>query len=75
MSCRISPAYRSQGYAAEALGALLDWATARYRVSRFIVGLPARRERHELVPIEIAARGSDPHDEQIDHLGELLETV
>lgn len=74
VSCRISPAHRSRGYAAEALSALLDWATGRYGVTRFVVALPSRLERQEPVPIEVAARGSVPNDERIDHVGDLLES-
>jgi RimJ/RimL family protein N-acetyltransferase len=73
VSCRIHPAHRSRGYAAEALGALLDWATARYGVNRFLVALPSRRERRLPVPIAIAVRPAESIDEQIDHIGELLE--
>jgi RimJ/RimL family protein N-acetyltransferase len=41
-SCRIHPAHRSEGYAAEALAAVLDWSTERYGVTRFLVAMPAR---------------------------------
>ncbi len=36
-SCRVHPAHRSRGFAAEALGALLDWATEWYGVTLFLV--------------------------------------
>jgi ribosomal-protein-alanine N-acetyltransferase len=73
VSCRIDPAQQSRGYAAEALGALLDWATARFGVNRFLVALPTRRARRAPVPIEIAVRRVDSVDKQIGYLGELLE--
>ncbi|HEU0237361.1 MAG TPA: GNAT family N-acetyltransferase [Candidatus Limnocylindrales bacterium] len=74
VSCRIHPAHRSQGYAAEALGALLDWATARYGVTRFLVALPSRREPPRRAPFEIAARPTDSMDHQIEHIAYLLES-
>jgi hypothetical protein len=53
VSCRIDPAQRSRGYAAEALSALLDWTTARYGVNRFLVALPTRRAYRSPVRIAI----------------------
>lgn len=73
-SCRIHPAHRSRGYAAEALGALLDWATARYDVTRFLVALPSRRERRSPIPVEIAVRRPDSIGAQIDHIAPLVES-
>lgn len=73
-SCRVHPAHRSRGFAAEALGALLDWATESYSVTRFIVAVPAARERREPVPIEIADAPAGPIQVQVDHTAKLLET-
>jgi RimJ/RimL family protein N-acetyltransferase len=74
VSCRIHPADRSRGYAVEALGALLDWATARYGVNRFLMALPSRRQRRAPAPIEIAVRRADTIDAQIEHIALLLES-
>lgn len=68
-SCRIHPALRGRGYAAEALAALLDWAETRFGVTRFLVAVPARRERLAAQPIEIAV----PIEAQVHQLARLLE--
>jgi len=39
----VDPAYRQQGYVAEAVTALFDWAATRYGVTRFLVLLGDRR--------------------------------
>lgn len=72
-SCRVHPAHRSRGFAAEALAALLDWATEWYGVTRFVVAVPASRERREPVPIEIDDARSRPIQVQVDHFAMLLE--
>ena len=72
-SCRIHPAHRGFGYASEALGALLDWATARYGVSRFLVAVPAREERIRPVPVEIALGPNEPLGRQVEQIAGLLE--
>ena len=59
-SCRVHASHRSRGFAAEALGALLDWATAWYGATRFLVAVPAAGERREPVPIEIADARARP---------------
>lgn len=68
-SCRIHPALYGRGYAAEALGALLDWAESRFAVTRFLVAVPARRERLAAQPVEIAV----PIEAQLGQLAGLLE--
>lgn len=60
--------------AAEALGALLDWATARYGVTRFLVALPSRRHPRPPAPFEIAVRREDSIDDQVEHIARLLES-
>lgn len=75
VACRIHPAHRGHGYAAEALSALLDWATARFGITRFVVAVPSPREPWDLVPIEIGIRPAEPLDDLIDELAGLIETV
>lgn len=72
-SYRVHPAHRSRGFAAEALAALLDWATEWYGVTRFVVAVPAARERREPVPIEIDDARAQPILAHVDHLATLLE--
>ena len=52
-SCRVHPAQGGQGFASEALSALLDWATAKYGVTRFLVAVPSRREQLHPLRVEI----------------------
>jgi RimJ/RimL family protein N-acetyltransferase len=73
VGCRIHPSCRDQGYAAEALRALLDWTTARFGVTRFLVAVPSRREPRDLVPIEISRELASSHADPIDELAELVE--
>lgn len=76
VSCRLHPAHRSRGYAAEALSGLLDWATAGYGVTRFLVDVAPRREGLDPVPVEIADRqrdAPDAVDAQVDEVARLLE--
>lgn len=73
-SCRINPAHQGRGYAWEALAALLDWATARYGITRFLVALPSRGDPRGPVPIEIALRRPRSIDARMDHIAKLLET-
>lgn len=73
VGCRIHLADRGQGYAAEAMAALVDWATARYGVTRFLVAIPARRDPVDLVPLEIVSPQGSPADERIAGLASLLE--
>lgn len=73
VGCRVHPAYRGQGYGAEATTALLDWATARHGVTRFLLATPSRREAPALVPIEMLSRRSGGPDQELDALADLLE--
>jgi GNAT superfamily N-acetyltransferase len=73
-SCRIHPSQRSRGFAAEALGALLDWSTERNGVTRFLVAVPSRREYREPVPVEVAIPATQPNEAQMDHIATLLES-
>jgi RimJ/RimL family protein N-acetyltransferase len=73
VSCRIHPAHRGRGYGAEATTGLLDWATARFGITRFLLAVPSRREAANVVPIEIASRRSGGPDQEIDALADMLE--
>ena len=73
LGCRIHPAHRGRGYAAEAMTALVDWATAWYGITRFLIAIPPRRDTEDLVPLEVANRPGWPTDERIDGLASLLE--
>ena len=40
----IFPGYRGKGYATEAAGALMDWATREHNVTRFVVSISPTNE-------------------------------
>jgi GNAT acetyltransferase-like protein len=73
VGCRIHPAHRGRGYGAEATTGLLDWATARFGVTRFLLAVPSRREGPDQIPILIAPRPMGRRVEDVDALAELLE--
>ena len=73
VACTIHPAHRGRGYGAEATAALLDWATERFGVTRFLLALPSHRRATNLVPIEMASRWTDRSTQAIDALADLLE--
>lgn len=72
-SCLIHPAYHGRGYASEALGALLDWATVRFGVTRFLVAIPSRHEQAQPIPIEVASARNPPIVRQVDLIADRLE--
>lgn len=49
----LDPECVRRGYAAEAVTALLRWATTRYGVTRFLVSVVSGREEPAEVPVEI----------------------
>ena len=73
VSCRIHPAHRGQGFAIEALAALLEWATERFGVQRFVVAIPSGHERWDPVPMEIDDGRAEPPGRRADALDQLLE--
>lgn len=73
LGCRIHPAYRGRGYAAEALTAMLDWATERYGVTRFLLAVPSRRTTPDLVPVDIEPRRGDGRGSDTLGLAALVE--
>jgi RimJ/RimL family protein N-acetyltransferase len=73
VGARIHPAHRGRGYALEAMTGLLDWATQRFGITRFVVAIQVRRELGDLVPIEVATPGAARLDEQVEGLAVLLE--
>jgi ribosomal-protein-alanine N-acetyltransferase len=70
---RIHLCHRGRGYALEAMTGLLDWATQRFGITRFVVAIQLRREPGDLVPIEVATPGAARLDEQVEGLAVLLE--
>jgi RimJ/RimL family protein N-acetyltransferase len=73
VSCRIHPARRGRGFGAEATTGLLDWATARFGITRFLLAVPSRRDGPDPVPIVIASHRPGSRDEDIEALADLLE--
>lgn len=73
VGCRIHPAHHGRGYGAEATTGLLDWATARFGVTRFLLAVPSRREGPDPIPIVIASRRAGRRAEDVNALAELLE--
>lgn len=72
-SCRIQPVHQGQGFASEALGALLDWATERYGVTRFLVAVPSRQASLQPVAVEIAFGRNRPKETHVHQIARLLE--
>jgi GNAT superfamily N-acetyltransferase len=73
VSCRIHPAFRGRGYGAEAMAALLDWATERFGITRFLLAVPSSREAPDFVPIDVGGGRKDRPDQAIRGLADLLE--
>jgi RimJ/RimL family protein N-acetyltransferase len=73
VACTIHPAHRGRGYGAEATAALLDWATERFGITRFLLALPSHRRATDLVPIEMGSQRTDRSTQAIDALADLLE--
>jgi ribosomal-protein-alanine N-acetyltransferase len=73
VSCRIHPAHRGHGFAIEALAGLLDWATERFGVQRFVVAIPSGHEPWDPVPMEIDDGRTEQLDRRADGLDQLLE--
>ena len=72
-SCRIHPAHQSRGYAAEAYAALLDWATERHGVDRFVIAIAWRFGRREPVPVDVAAVDVESATGLVGAMAHLLE--
>lgn len=72
LGCRIHPAHRGRGYGVEAATALIDWATARFGITRFLLAVPSRRVVSDLAPIEIVADRTDHRGATLDDLAVLL---
>jgi len=73
VACRIHPAHRGRGYGAEAMAALVDWATERFGITRFLLAVPSSREARLLVPIDVGSGRTDRPDQAIRALADLLE--
>ena len=73
LECRIHPAHRGRGYAAEAMTALVDWAAACFGITRFLAVVSSRREAGDLVSLEVANGQQGQSNEQVGALATLLE--
>jgi hypothetical protein len=56
----------------EAATALIDWATARFGITRYLLAVPSRRVAPDLAPIEILADRPDDRDATLDGLAILM---
>ena len=72
VSCRIHKAHRGRGYGAESTTGLIDWATTRFGVTRFLLAIPPRSEAPDLVPIEIEPRRAT-WSAEVEGLANLIE--
>lgn len=73
LGCRIHPAHRGRGYAAEAMTALVDWAAACFGITRFLAVVSSRREAGDLVSLEVANGQQGQSNEQVGAPATLLE--
>jgi RimJ/RimL family protein N-acetyltransferase len=73
VSARIHPNHRGRGYGAEALSGLLDWATRRFGITRFVGAIQVQREPGDLEPIKIEMPRGGQLDDRVDGLGLHLE--
>lgn len=73
VGCRIHPAHRRRGFGVEATTALLDWATERFGITRFLLAVPDRREAFGLVSIQVGSGRTPRPDRAMDALANLLE--
>lgn len=73
LGCAIDPAEQGEGYAAEAMTALVGWAADLFGITRFVVAIPAVGELGGRVPIEIGFLSAASSDEQLQALRRALE--
>lgn len=66
LGCVIDPVDLSQGYAAEAMTALVDWAAHRFGIRRFVVAIPLVGEHRGGGPVEIGFLSAASGEEQIE---------
>lgn len=69
----IDPAERHQGFAAEAMTALVEWATTRHGVTRFVISVPTPYAPSGRVPVEIDIGPAESSGELFDALNSLDE--
>jgi len=72
VGCRIHPIHHGRGYGAEATTGLLNWATTRFDVTRFLLAIPPRNDASHLVSIDIEPRRAALSAE-IEGLASILE--
>lgn len=73
LGCRIHPAHRGRGYAAESMIALIDWATASFGVTRFLAVVSSHPASGDIVSLEIANGQRAPSDQQVGDMASLVE--
>lgn len=66
VGCSIDPTVRHQGYAAEAMRGLVEWAVARYGIRRFVVSVPWVGEPSDRIPVEIGLGTSLTSETDLD---------
>lgn len=71
----IDPPYRRQGYAREAIGALFDWAHARYGIGTFIASISPANEPSLLLASQFGFRQVGEQMDEIDGLEYVFETT
>lgn len=66
MGYTIYPAFRQQGYATEAVAALMAWATQEHRVSRFVLSISPRNLPSRRIAAHFGFRKVGSHVDEID---------
>ena len=73
LGCAIDPLVRRQGYAAEAMTALITWAAHRFGITRFVVAIPLVGEHGGGMPVEIGFLSAASSEEQLEALVRAVE--
>jgi RimJ/RimL family protein N-acetyltransferase len=74
LGCVIDPVDQRQGYAAEAMTALVEWAAHRHGITRFVVAIPLVGERGGGPPVEIGFLSAASSEVQLEALAPVLES-
>jgi [ribosomal protein S5]-alanine N-acetyltransferase len=72
---RVEPGYRRQGYAREAIAALLDWAHQTHGVTRFLASISPTNEPSLRLAEGFGFRQIGEHMDEIDGLEYVFETT
>lgn len=71
----IDPPYRRRGFASEAIGALLDWAHARYGIDRFVASISPGNQASLRLASHFGFKQVGEQMDDIDGLEYVLETT